>query len=129
MLLLPDGQEGAELLGYLRVHYTLYKFVKHNLKTVLTHHPIGVIYSVHANFCYESNIRWCFGILRATLHFQAVYPVFIISLKNKNMFGLTVQLYKHSKRNSVLSVYLNCLRVLNIHAGCQDFSFLWYLGF
>lgn len=62
--------------------------VKITIKIVIykddsTYRAIGIIYSIHANFCYKSNSRWYFRIFRSALHFQAVYPVFVISLRNK----------------------------------------------
>lgn len=48
-----------------------------------TYHPVGIIYSIHVNFCYKSNSRGCIWVPGATLHFQAVYPVLIVGLKRK----------------------------------------------
>lgn len=46
-----------------------------------THHPVGVIYSVHVNLRYKSN-RWgCVRVFGSALHFQTVYPVLIVGLQ------------------------------------------------
>lgn len=48
-----------------------------------THHPVGVINSIHVNFCNKFNSRGRIWVSGATLHFQAVYPVLIIGLKEE----------------------------------------------
>lgn len=48
-----------------------------------THRPVGIIYPIHANFCNKSNSGGCLWVSRSTFHFQTVYPVLIIGLKNK----------------------------------------------
>lgn len=48
-----------------------------------THRPVGIIYPIHANFCYKSNSGGCLWVSRSTFHFQTVYPVLIIGLKDK----------------------------------------------
>lgn len=49
-----------------------------------TYHPVGIIYSIHVNFCYKSNSRGCVWVSGSTFHFQTVYPVLIIGLKQTN---------------------------------------------
>lgn len=53
--------------------------------TEVTHHPVGVINSIHVNFCNKSNSRGRVWVSGATLHLQAVYSVLIIGLKEEEM--------------------------------------------
>ncbi len=48
-----------------------------------TYRPVGIIYPIHVNFCYKSNSRGRLWVSGSTFHFQTVYPVLIIGLKNK----------------------------------------------
>lgn len=66
-----------------------------------THRPVGIIYPIHANFCYKSNSGGCLWVSRSTFHFQTVYPVLIIGLKNKEkhiyIWYLSNILYPHAE--------------------------------
>lgn len=50
-----------------------------------THHPVGIINSIHVNFCNKSNSRCRLWVSGPTLHLQAVYPVLKIGLKEEEM--------------------------------------------
>lgn len=48
-----------------------------------TYRPVGIIYPIHANFCYKSNSRSSLWVSRSTFHLQAVYSVLVVGLKQK----------------------------------------------
>lgn len=56
-----------------------------------TYHPVGIIYSIHVNFCNKSNSRGCIWVPGSTLHFQAVYPVLIVGLKQKKWRAINIK--------------------------------------
>lgn len=67
----------------------MYKICKSTRKTRQhcedTHHPVGIINSIHVNFCNKSNSRGRLWVSGPALHLQAVYPVLIVGLKEEEM--------------------------------------------
>lgn len=94
-------------------------------KCDVTYHPIGIVYAIHANFCYKSNNwRW-FRIFRTTFHFQTVYPVLIISLENKTQKQTLLGPGNGDELCSLLclswlTVFCCCLKAFSTTTFCQS---------